>query len=519
MAISFVDSAYGSGTTNADLTLTLPTCLEGDVVVVAVGMGNLNIASISTADYTSEAGLIGSDVEKVTLRVGWKRMGATPDTTVTLAGSYGKSAVVHVWRGVDVTAMDVTTTTATGIDSGIPNAPSITPITEGAVVIACGTGSVADAAVTGPAGYANHVTAVSSSTYSSTTSIASKAWSGSGAEDPPAWTDWTTQTWFAWCAATLALRPAEAAAPPEPSSGSLTLTGGEPTPGTAVPVSPLSGEIAITGGTPTPVVDTSVRPATVQMRLSGQTPAVQMVQRGSLAVNLPTLVPLFQALGNYATLNVSLPTLVFAGVTSSPSWLDVDLPTLVPAFAAGTALTVDLPFPEVAFSAVMGATCTLDVDLPTLVFSAGAGAVFALDLPEITPLFTSTTGSVASLNVTLPAFAALFTADVENLAQLVVHLPDLLPAFSSHQQTLGQLIVDLPPLSVLFSGSAGGAASLHITLPELQVLLTSYEEITGQMVVVLPALKALFSAAQSGRFDTTTALQLDGTVLRYRRPV
>jgi len=308
--------------------------------------------------------------------------------------------------------------------------------------------------------------------------------------------------------------PTTAAAP---LTKGVSITGGTPVARAGISVNPTSGEISFTGGTPTLTI--TVLPSSGQMRITGQAPIAQVYQTGNLAVTLPTLAPLFQALGNYAALNVSLPTLIFSGATSSPAWLDVDLPTLVPAFVAGTALTVDLPFPEIQFSAVMGATCALDVDLPTLMFSAGAGAAFALDLPELTPLFSSTTGSVASLNVTLPPFAALFTADVENLAQLVVHLPDLLPAFSSHQQTLGQLIVDLPPLSVLFSGSAGEAASLHVTLPELQILLTSYEEITGQMVVVLPALKALFSAMQSGRFDTATPTQLDGTVLRYRRPV
>ena len=542
MAISFVGSAVAAGASSA-FDITLPTCQEGDVVIVETGWASAgdDAPGVSTSGYAEIVEIYQTETNRLNMSVSWKRMGSAPDETVTCLGSgsanFGAVGIAYVLRGVDsTTPFDVAYAAAQGSGGSVPDPPSITPTSEGTLIVILGMGTAGvnagDPTVTVPSGYSNAVNHYSNAGLKSiTVAAASKAWT-SGAENPGAWTNWTTTTADSWGAVTLALRAVQPLTPPTGSisitgstpattvstvSGSVAISPGTPVPGIGFPVYPASGEILITGGTPTVSNLPVIMPFTAQMRITAQTPEVH--DGVSLVISLPTIAPLFQALGNYATLNVSLPALVFAGATSSPSWLDVDLPTLVPAFAAGTALTVDLPFPEVQFSAVMGATCTLDVDLPTLIFSAGAGAAFALDLPDLAPLFTSTTGSVASLNVTLPAFAALFSADVENLAQLVVHLPDLLPAFSSHQQTLGQLIVDLPPLSVLFSGSAGGAASLHVTLPELQVLLTSYEEITGQMVVVLPALKALFSAAQSGRFDTTTALQLDGTVLRYRRPV
>ena len=509
MAISFIGSNTGHTTSSSEqLVVSLPVGVaENDIVIVAVGGSRQDwAAGVLTDGYEEIAELYATSTNTINLSLNWKRMGATPDTEVTCLAS-GQSftdllCIVYVLRGVSVdTALDVAAVTATGSGDHDPNPPAITPVTDESFIVICGgcsnyLAAGGDASVTAPSGYTNQVLLPSTNvTNDSTMMMASKAWTG-GTEDPGAWdVDVGIDGADAWAAITIALRPYSDPYTLSPGVSSLSVVGQQSDvviPGSSIPAS---------------------------LSITGQTSEVLTAQLGNLAVTLPTLAPLFQALGNYATLNVRLPTLVFAGATSSPSWLDVDLPTLVPAFAAGTALTVDLPFPEVQFSAVVGATCALDVDLPTLVFSAGAGAAFALDLPDLAPLFTSTTGSVASLNVTLPAFAALFTADVENLAQLVVHLPDLLPAFSSHQQVLSQLIVELPPLSVLFSGSAGEAASLHVTLPELQVLLTSYEEITGQMVVVLPALKALFSAAQSGRFDTTTALQLDGTVLRYRRPV
>ena len=308
--------------------------------------------------------------------------------------------------------------------------------------------------------------------------------------------------------------PATGAAP---ATADVTLTTDAPVPGTAVPVAPTSGEITITGGTPVPSIDTSVRPFTCQVRITGQTPVISW--GSSLVVTLPPLTSLFEAKGLNASLQVTLPAITFVGETSAPGWLAITLPPVSVLLGGGNSLVVDLPMPEVLLTGAVGSIGSLHVDLPSLAFSAGAGSALALDLPPLESLFTGTVGTAGSLHVNLPPFAALFAGMVENKGELVINLPGLQSLFTASQQNLGALHVDLPPLAALFTGYTGETASLQVTLPALEALFTAYEDLTGQLVIVLPALQALFEASQTGRFDTATALQLDGVILRYRRPV
>jgi hypothetical protein len=111
--------------------------------------------------------------------------------------------------------MDVAAQVAQSGNSALMDAPTITPVTAGAIVVACGNwaGGSQDLTATAPTGYSNHV--YNSSTdpgVASGSGMASKAWSGSGAEDPGAWSAINTATADAWTAVTLALRPAGTAA-------------------------------------------------------------------------------------------------------------------------------------------------------------------------------------------------------------------------------------------------------------------------------------------------------------------
>jgi hypothetical protein len=225
MALEYVGGVSGSGGSsdyNIDLTSLSggidSSVQEGDLVIVAVGIARLGTANpgVVTSGYTEVANLFANDSRDTSFSVNWKVMGATPDTSVTVTGSgsisYPSVAVVHVWRGVDTTTpMDVTPTTATGTNSAIPDAPAITPVTTGAVVVTAGlaSGTNEDHSVTAPTGYENQVnTSFRPATGSAIIGIASKAWSGAGAEDPAAWTDWETSTGESWCAVTMAIRPA-----------------------------------------------------------------------------------------------------------------------------------------------------------------------------------------------------------------------------------------------------------------------------------------------------------------------
>ncbi len=539
MAISYVGSTKTAVVNQLTFNFSLPTCWEDDIVVVIVGSSaNVDDATIgpTTAGYTEEAELYANSSYDTNFSVSWKRMGATPDTSVDCEGTGGDSsigtvAIAKVYRGVDTTtAMDVAVATATGTGSAIPNCSSITPVTEGAWVIACGCGTANDNSVTAPLGYSNHTSQEGSVAFPATAAICSKQWSGSGAEDPTAWTDWSNIYAETWAAVTLALRPfsivelpsgsltltgstpATAAAP---ASGSLTITGGTPVPATALSVSPASGSLTITGQTPVPVVAVAAEPGTGQLQFTGQTP--QLIHN-DLVIALPALTATFGGEGLNLALDVTLPELLFAGSLSEPSWMVVTLPYIEAEFLSGSSASIELPPLEIEFSAVVGAACELGIDLPELTFAATSGTAWAVDVPPLDILFSGTVGTAARLVVPLPAITSLFGADVQTLAQLTINLPSLQAAFTSEQEILSNLIVEFPALSSLFGFSAGVISSLEVNLPALTALLTSYEDITGQIVISLPVLKAYLELSHEGRFDTVTAEQLDATILKYRRP-
>lgn len=223
-AISYVGGAEASGNIiGYDVSLTGLTggsgsaAAAGDLVIVSTGWvgtadGN---PGVSTAGYTEITDLHANDTRDAEFSVNWKVMGSSPDTTVSCNGSglatNGAVCVVHVWRGVNITTpMDVTETETSGINAATPNSPSITPVTSGAIVISTGlaTGAANDTSVTAPTGYGNQVDISVDPGNAAIVGIASKAWSGSGAEDPAAWTNFTTSTSDSWAANTLALRPA-----------------------------------------------------------------------------------------------------------------------------------------------------------------------------------------------------------------------------------------------------------------------------------------------------------------------
>jgi hypothetical protein len=86
-------------------------------------------------------------------------------------------------------------------------------VTQGAVVLTIGAGAddAADFTVLAPSGYSNQVATSTDPAGAGGAAIilgmASKAWSGSGAEDPGVWQTWTSTASGSFAAATVALRP------------------------------------------------------------------------------------------------------------------------------------------------------------------------------------------------------------------------------------------------------------------------------------------------------------------------
>jgi hypothetical protein len=168
----------------------------------------------SSSPYNILHDLYANDTYDANLTVAWRVMPSTPDFRLQLspAGSgNGAAALIFVFRGVDpANPFDVTSTTATGTNSVLCNPPAITPITNGALIVAGGVGAHNNGTKTFTSSdLDNFATRASIDTNNeSTIGAGLKEWT-SGAFDPAAFGfSGTNSTSYSWAAVTLALRPA-----------------------------------------------------------------------------------------------------------------------------------------------------------------------------------------------------------------------------------------------------------------------------------------------------------------------
>jgi hypothetical protein len=160
MAIVFVgeNSAGKAGATTGTTTIALNTGLtggtrtavqEGDLVIAVFGSGSTADRTLSITDGTTEYTLVDSelfsaDTYDTNLRVAYKFMGPTPDTSTTFgptgATTDSGAMAVYVFSGVDPTTPfdGVTPVPATGIDTSRVVPPDITPVTAGAFPVFAG---------------------------------------------------------------------------------------------------------------------------------------------------------------------------------------------------------------------------------------------------------------------------------------------------------------------------------------------------------------------------------------------
>lgn len=200
------------------------TAMPGDLVIAAIGGSMNNVLTdqdmyMVTSGYTEICDQFANDAERTNLGVFYKIMGSTPDSVAS--GSTTDNGLVRiitaqVFRGVNQSVpIDVTTVTANGINTGIPNPPSITPTTPGSLIIAVGC----------EGGYKNATTSAllltapdgmtllfSDLAYDTSVrarcglALATTYWSG-GAYDPPIFNGARDSSYCSWCAATIAIRP------------------------------------------------------------------------------------------------------------------------------------------------------------------------------------------------------------------------------------------------------------------------------------------------------------------------
>ncbi len=210
MAISLVTGGALGGSTNngGNVTITLPTMAQGDVVIA---FGGFNFRSTftpgaSSAGYTQLA-LVNTS--GAALWVGYKVMGASPDATFVGVGTGNNADAtaygVYVLRGVSGAVVEATTTTAGPTTSTNPDCPSITTVNENAWVLALALSIVNDASVTIPSGYSNAVASNTTDTNPTTVGGGTLTKASPGAEDPPSFTNWSSGS---WTAASVAIKPA-----------------------------------------------------------------------------------------------------------------------------------------------------------------------------------------------------------------------------------------------------------------------------------------------------------------------
>jgi hypothetical protein len=221
--ISLVGSktASWSGTTS-NQTVSLTDLAGGigsapeadDIVILAYAVGSSSgtpALSVVTAGYTSIASLLSDDTIDTTLIVQRKIMGGTPDTSVQVSGTgSGNNAgivEIFVFRGVNgTTPLDVAAVTATGINTGRPTPPAITPTTSGAWIYSMGaSGNQAAASFTST--LSNFKTAIQGDTNSITVGAGALEWV-SGTYTPAQFGGNSASISYSWAAVTLALRPA-----------------------------------------------------------------------------------------------------------------------------------------------------------------------------------------------------------------------------------------------------------------------------------------------------------------------
>lgn len=201
--ITLVESGGGSWNTSGTTVNFVETLAEDDVVVVGQGSDFTELMSVTgyTQIYQTDA--------NPSMYVGWKRMGASPDSSFELIsdGANDSGYVYYVFRGVDATtALDATST----VSASTNDPPSLTTVTDGAMrVIMVTMQDINVTAVTPPSGFTNEEFGAGGGAAGNTGSIvgATRLETTAGANDPGTFTPTPTDGGEG-PAVHLALRPA-----------------------------------------------------------------------------------------------------------------------------------------------------------------------------------------------------------------------------------------------------------------------------------------------------------------------
>lgn len=189
----------------------------GDLVIVAVNAATDQSRLMSfPGDWTVISSVQSSDTHWTNLRVAYKRMGTSPDTSVVVSGSlfadFSISYAVHVWRNInEATPLDVTAQTNSALNTSSTNPPAITTATNNAVVLAVGAGAFANVSPTAystPANLTNFTSTAAQDNNSTVIGMGSYIQATAGTFDPDTFGGAPTSSAASSASVTLALRPA-----------------------------------------------------------------------------------------------------------------------------------------------------------------------------------------------------------------------------------------------------------------------------------------------------------------------
>jgi hypothetical protein len=227
-AITYV-GGKGAGTAGqGGGSISLTTGLTGgsggapiadDLVVVTVSVGTQ--ARQPTLAISTPTGYTALTPQRTTsttydtnVQTSYKKMGSSPDTSVTIPASGnnadGISYTIQVFRGVDpATPMDVTPTYATGqATNNRPDPAAIQPVTPGAWIVVCGGGAAGIGTTLYTAAYlTNFLTYNGADTNDGTVGTGYYTGWSSGSYDPAVFGGGSVNAANSWGATTIALRP------------------------------------------------------------------------------------------------------------------------------------------------------------------------------------------------------------------------------------------------------------------------------------------------------------------------
>lgn len=222
---SLAASQSGTGTFSsgsANINTSGLSILENDVVLIGVVIAgqadrDLSASGNNNGVYTELADLYANDTADCNLGVFLKKQGATVDTQITVGAGTGSEHFTYrilVYRGVNqTTQIDVTTTTATDINTDRANAPSITPSTVNSKIVTfLGGAQVSSTAWTASGNVNNFVQQAAANSNGTLPDRWGRIATGdspwtSGAFDPDVVGGGNNNAQESWAAVTLALRP------------------------------------------------------------------------------------------------------------------------------------------------------------------------------------------------------------------------------------------------------------------------------------------------------------------------